>query len=855
MHERPDLNLPIPPDADAAGGAAVAATPGRADRVRLTLPVEGMSCASCVRRVETAAARVAGVSDPAANFATGTLSVSAARGLDADQLVRAIEAAGYQVKADAVSLAITEMRCASCVGRVEKALRSVPGVRQASVNLATGRADLQVLGGRARLPALIAAVKTAGYGATALSGDGEADAGGAGHDAEADALRRDLAVALVLTLPVVLVEMGGHLIPQLHHAVSRILQPNLLNGLEFVLAAFVLVFPGRRFFSKGLASLFRLAPEMNSLVALGAGAAFAYSTVATFLPGLLPEDARHVYFEAAMVIVTLILAGRMMEARAKGRTGAAIRALVNLRPKTARVERDGVTAEIPAGDVMVGDIVIVRPGETVAVDGRVIGGESFVDQSMISGEPVPVARHAGDPLIGGTVNGAGVMRMRAEKVGAETMLSGIIRLVGEAQGAKLPIQRQIDTVTGWFVPAVMLAALVTFGVWMLVGPAPAMTHALVAAVAVLIIACPCAMGLATPVSIMVGTGRAAELGLLIRKGEALEALAKVDTVVLDKTGTITAGKPAVTDIRVAEGVEDHRLLQLAASLEANSEHPLARAIMAEADRRGIALLDAVEVTATVGHGVSGRVDGVAVAVGAARQMAGLGIATDALSGEAGLLAGEGRTPVYIAADGRLLGLIAIADPLKDSAAAAVNALKALGISVVMATGDLEAAARAVADRAGIDAIAADLLPDGKVALIRTLQAKGRKVGFVGDGINDGPALAAADIGLAIGTGTDVAIESADLVLVAGDPAGIATAIRLGRAVMRNIGENLVWAFGYNVALIPVAAGALYPAFGLQLSPMLGAAAMGLSSVFVLANALRLKRFSPPAGNRQEGWGQ
>ncbi|TPP10413.1 heavy metal translocating P-type ATPase [Rhizobium glycinendophyticum] len=875
----------------------------------ILLPVEGMTCASCVRRVEKAVAAVPGVEESAVNFATETLSVTPGDGFSAEALLAAIDKAGYEAKAETLVLEVEDMTCASCVSRVEKALKTVPAVEAASVNLATGEAVVKVLGGPSALPALTAAVAKAGYAVRLLAGaddavaaDGarveDADATGSGdgsmghapeigekpqgtaaraavsagrssagasadsrelrREKEIASLQRDFLVALVLTLPLFILEMGGHIYPPLHHVLMQIFPGNTLYLLQFALATAVLVGPGRRFYVKGVPSLLRLSPDMNALVALGTGAAYLYSLVTTFAPGLLPVDARHVYYEAATVIVSLILLGRLLEARAKGRTGAAIRKLAGLQAKTARVERDGTTLDLPLSAVVVGDVVVIRPGERIPVDGRVIDGASAVDEAMMSGEPIPVAKRAGDTVIGGTVNGQGALRFEATGVGADMMLSRIIRLVQEAQGAKLPIQRLVDEVTAWFVPVVIAIAAVTFFLWLLLGPVPAYTHGLVAAVAVLIIACPCAMGLATPTSIMVGTGRAAELGVLFRKGDALQSLSQIDWVVMDKTGTITAGKPEVTGIVTAEGFDEADVLRLTASLEARSEHPLADAIVRAAEARGIVLSTVDQVEAVAGFGVTGMVDGRRVAAGADRFMVKLGVMPHGLSerplpNEGGgadaaaslqaavtRLADEGASPLYVAIDGKLAAAIAVADPIKPTSAAAIAALKARGLKLMIVTGDNARTAHAVAKKAGIDAVVAEVLPEGKVSAIKEVQEKGGRVAFVGDGINDAPALATADAGIAIGTGTDVAIESADVVLVGGDLMGALHAIELSGAVMRNIRQNLFWAFGYNVALIPVAAGLLYPLFGVTFSPMLGAAAMGLSSVFVLTNALRLR---------------
>ncbi len=853
----------------------------------ILLPVEGMTCASCVRRVEKAVACVPGVAESAVNFATETLSVTPGPGFSAAALLAAIDKAGYEAKAETLVLEIEDMSCASCVSRVEKALKSVPAVETASVNLATGEAIVTVLGGDQALPALTAAVARVGYAvrfsggesisdapaSTAASGNAAHSASAAGHSAgaavgsrearrerEIAGLQRDFLIALVLTLPLFAMEMGAHLYPPLHHVLMQIFPGNALYLLQFGLATAVLVGPGRRFYVKGIPALFRLSPDMNALVAIGTGAAYLYSVVTTFAPGLLPVEARHVYFEAATVIVSLILLGRLLEARAKGRTGAAIRKLAGLQARTARVERGGETRDVALSDVKLGDVVVVRPGERIPVDGRVIDGSSAVDEAMISGEPIPVEKGEGATVIGGTVNGSGSFRFEATGVGADMMLSRIIRMVAEAQGAKLPIQKLVDEVTSWFVPVVIGIACMTFFLWLILGPAPAYTHGLVAAVAVLIIACPCAMGLATPTSIMVGTGRAAEFGVLFRKGEALQSLSHIDWVVMDKTGTITAGKPELREIVTAEGFDQAEILRLTASLEARSEHPLADAIVRAAEARGIVLSAVETVEAVPGFGVTGVVEGRRIAAGADRFMVKLGVMPDGLSPLVGEMPGsaeggmssadltaaisrfadEGASPLYVAIDGRLAAAIAVADPIKQTSARAIAALKRRGLKVMMVTGDNARTAKAVAQKAGIDAVVAEVLPEGKVKAIKDLQAKGSRVAFVGDGINDAPALATADAGIAIGTGTDVAIESADVVLVGGDLMGALHAIELSEKVMANIRQNLFWAFGYNVALIPVAAGLLYPLFGVTFSPMLGAAAMGLSSVFVLSNALRLR---------------
>ncbi|MDZ3799837.1 MAG: heavy metal translocating P-type ATPase [Xanthomonadales bacterium] len=744
-----------------------------------------------------------------------------------------------------IELAVEGMSCASCVGRVERALKAVPGVVDATVNLATERASVH---GGTDSAALLAAVEKAGYHARPiLAGRGEDEQASQRKDAEYTALRRDLIVAAVLALPVFVLEMGSHLVPAMHVWVMRSIGMQASWIVQFVLTTAVLAGPGRRFYLKGLPAMARLAPDMNSLVAVGTLAAYGYSVVATFAPGLLPAGTVNVYFEAAAVIVALVLLGRFLEARAKGRTSQAIARLVGLQAKVAHVLRQGQVLDIPIDQVLAGDHVQVRPGERVPVDGQVIEGGSFVDESMITGEPVPVEKSIGASVVGGTVNQTGAFTLRATAVGAQTVLAQIVRLVEQAQGAKLPIQARVDQVTMWFVPAVMLAALLTFVAWMVLGPAPALGLALVNAVAVLIIACPCAMGLATPTSIMVGTGRGAELGILFRKGEALQLLRDARVVAVDKTGTVTEGRPLLTDLETAAGFDPAQVLGAVAAVESRSEHPIARAIVDAAAGQEIALPVLDRFESVTGMGVRAHVDGVPVEVGADRYMQALGLDVGVFAATATRLGGEGKSPMYAAIDGRLAAILAVADPIKPSSRAAIDALHAQGLKVAMITGDNARTAHAIAAQLGIDEVVAEVLPAGKVEAVKRLQAEHGKLAFVGDGINDAPALAQADVGLAIGTGTDVAMESADVVLMSGSLQGVPTAIALSRATIGNIGQNLFWAFAYNTALIPVAAGALYPAFGILLSPIFAAGAMAMSSVFVLGNALRLRRFQPAAG--------
>ncbi len=674
----------------------------------------------------------------------------------------------------------------------------------------------------------------------ALTGDPETEARKADEQAH---LKRDLILAAALSLPVFALEMGAHLFMPVHDLILRSLGMQASWWIQFALTSLVLVGPGRRFYLKGYPALLRAAPDMNSLVAVGTTAAYGYSLVASFAPGLLPAGTINVYYEAAAVIVTLILLGRFLEARAKGRTSGAIKRLIGLQAKTAQVRRDGKLAEVPMAEVRPGDIVEVRPGERVPVDGVVIEGESWVDESMISGEPVPVAKSVGTRLTGGTINQTGALAMTATAVGEATMLAQIIRMVEEAQGGKLPVQALVDRITLWFVPVVMGLAALTFAAWLTFGPAPALTLGLVNAVAVLIIACPCAMGLATPTSIMVGTGRGAELGILFRKGEALQALQGVKVVALDKTGTLTEGKPVLTDLALADGFARADVLASVAAVEAKSEHPIAHAIVRAAEAEGLRLPEATAFASVTGFGVAALVAGRQVQIGADRYMMHLGLDVDLFATKAQRLATEGKTPLYAAIDGRLAAIIAVADRVKQTTPAAIRALHALGLKVVMITGDNRRTAEAIAGPLGIDEVVAEVLPADKVAAVKRLKAHG-KLAYVGDGINDAPALAEADVGLAVGTGTDVAIDAADVVLMSGRLTAIPDAIALSRATMGNIRQNLFWAFAYNAALIPVAAGALFPACGILLSPVFAAGAMALSSVFVLGNALRLRRFQP-----------
>ncbi|MBU2959725.1 heavy metal translocating P-type ATPase [Citreicella sp. C3M06] len=802
--------------------------------------VTGLTCGGCAGRAQKALAAVPGVSDASVNLATSTATIKGSAGIGA--LREALKDAGYPVRESRISLAVTGMSCASCAGRVEQALLAVPGVLSAHVNLASDTAEVTLLAGSAAPSELAQRVSDVGY--PARPGSDDSAERRQEKAAEQRRLRRDLIVAAALTLPVFVIEMGGHVIPGFHALILNSIGQTASWALQFVLVTLVMVFPGRRFYQIGLPLLAKRAPDMNSLVALGTLAAWGYSTVALFAPGLLPASSRAVYFEAAAVIVTLILLGRFLEARAKGRTGAAIRRLVGLRPTTARVARNDVIVEVPVEDLEVGDIVHVRPGERIAVDGEILTGASYIDESMITGEPLPVLKDTGAMVVGGTINGQGALSLRATAVGKDTMLARIIALVEQAQGARLPIQALADKVVVWFVPAVIAAALLTFVTWLILGPSLAL--AVVAAVSVLIIACPCAMGLATPTSIMVGTGRAAELGVLFRKGDALQALDDVRVIAFDKTGTLTMGRPVLIET-ITDGIDAAEALRLAASAEQGSEHPIARAL----EQAATGLTQPESLEAISGHGLKARIDGHSVLIGAKRLMDRENIALGSLEAPFNRIAQAGQTPVLMALDGRIAAVFAVADTVKPEAQRAIDLLHRRGLKTAMITGDTAATAQSIAAALNIDEVQAEILPEGKLDAVKSLRQRFGAVAFVGDGINDAPALAEADVGIAIGTGTDVAIESADVVLVSGDPAGVAEAVNLSGAVLRNIRQNLFWAFGYNVLLIPVAAGALYPLFGMMLSPMLAAGAMALSSVFVLSNALRLRRVASIAHQPKE----
>jgi len=812
---------------------------------RVDLPIKGMSCASCAVNIQKGLSQMEGVADANVNFATEKATVTIDTGrVTAGDLVKTIKDLGYEARVERITVPIRGMSCASCVEKVQTALNHVPGVLKASVNFATEKATVEYVPGKVSMKDLAKAVQAAGYELLEVEEGGDlVERERAAREAEFRTLKHKFLTGVSLLIPLFLLVFWDKI------GLSQILafskQANFL--MQFIIQTPIQFWIGWQFYRGAWAALKHKTSDMNTLIAVGTSAAYLYSVIATFFPTFFAAQglAAHVYFDTAGAIIVLILLGRLLEARAKGQTSEAIKKLIGLQPKQAVVVREGKEMEIPVEDVQIGDVIIVRPGEKIPVDGVVVEGYSSVDESMVTGESIPVEKQGGDEVIGATINKTGTFKFRTTKIGKDTVLAQIIRMVEEAQGSKPPIARMVDVIASYFVPVVIGIAIVTFIIWYVFGPEPALTYAVLNFVAVMIIACPCALGLATPTSIMVGMGKGAENGVLIRTGEALETAHTLNAVVLDKTGTITKGEPSVTDIVEADGYRGDEILRLAASAERGSEHPLGEAILQRAKADGLSLEQPTDFNAIPGHGIEATIGGRKVLLGNMKLMKERMVSIDKMRGKVTALSRGGKTPMFVAVDGRPAGIIAVADTLKQDSKAAIDALHQLGLEVVMLTGDNKRTADAIAKQIGVDRVLAEVLPEVKAHEVKKLQAEGKKVGMVGDGINDAPALAQADVGIAIGTGTDIAMESADITLISGDLKGVVTAIALSKATIRNVKQNLFWAFAYNTILIPVAAGILFPFFGILLSPIFAAAAMGLSSITVVSNALRLRRFKPP----------
>ncbi len=805
------------------------------------IPVGGMHCAACAATIEKGLSNVVGVEQVSVNLATERATISYdPNKTGPEKLAGAISDLGYQPRLEKVDIPVQGMHCAACVQNVEKALNSIDGVVSANVNFATERATVEYLSTQVGLKDLKKVITDAGY--TPLDLPDEAE----GRDIEAEAraneyhkLKRKLIVSAVLTVVIIVGSMHQR-IPLLED-----ISEQSMFYILFALAIPVYFWAGLQFHKGFLTALRHKTADMNTLISVGTSAAFLYSFAVTFFPDTLAKSGQSldVYFDTAAMIITLILFGKLLEARAKGQTSDSIRKLMGLRAKTARIIRDGSEVDIPVEDVQKGDLVLVRPGEKIPVDGIIREGYSSVDESMISGESIPVEKNAGNEVIGATINKTGSFKFEATRIGKETTLAQIVRLIQEAQGSKAPIQRLADRVAGFFVPTVVSIALATFLIWFFVS-SESFVFALLAFVAVLIIACPCALGLATPTAIMVGTGKGAELGVLIKGGESLETAHKIDTIVFDKTGTLTRGEPMVTDILTVNGMSKDSILQLAASVERSSEHPLGEAIVAEAIRKGLQLQNIQDFQALPGKGVRANIDNQSVLLGNPQLMLEEGVAVSDLEIQLESISNHGETPMLVAIDGKVAGIVALADTLKEGSVEAVKRLRKMGLEVVMISGDTQQTAEAIASKTDISRVLAQVLPADKANEIKRLQGEGKVVAMVGDGINDAPALAQADIGIAIGTGTDVAMEASDITLIRGDLHGVVSAIEISKRTMRTIRQNLFWAFFYNSMGIPIAAGILYPAWEILLDPMYAAGAMALSSVSVVSNSLRLRRFFP-----------
>lgn len=812
------------------------------------LKIEGMTCAACAKAVEKTVKKLEGVAEANVNLATEKLNISFdEKKVSVETIQAAVEKAGYKALSDTVSktMKIEGMTCASCAKAVERAVRKLEGVAEANVNLATEKLSISFEPSTVRISDIKQAVEKAGYKAveeeTAIDEDKEK------KEHERKVLWRKFLLSAIFTVPLLMVTMGHMFGEPLGFHLPEMIDP-MINPLNFALVQLILVAPvmiaGYKFFTIGFKALFRGSPNMDSLIAIGTSAGFLYGIFAIVqIYGGNVEYAMHLYFEAAGVIITLITLGKYLESVTKGKTSEAIKKLMGLAPKTAMILRDGKEIEIPIDEVEVGDVIVVKPGEKMPVDGEVVEGTTSVDESMLTGESIPVEKNTGDTIIGASINKNGNIKYKATRVGKDTALAQIIKLVEDAQGSKAPIAKLADVISGYFVPVVIGIAIVSALAWYFIG-GQSTVFALTIFISVLVIACPCALGLATPTAIMVGTGKGAEYGVLIKSGVALETTHKVQTIVFDKTGTITEGKPRVTDVIVANGIRQEDLLQLAASAEKGSEHPLGDAIVKSAEEKGLGLKKLDFFKAIPGHGIEVKIDGQNILLGNRKLMVDSKISLEDLETTSDQLAGEGKTPMYIAVDNRIAGIIAVADTVKENSKKAIEKLHEMGIEVAMITGDNKRTAEAIAKQVGIDRTLAEVLPQDKANEVKKLQDEGKKVAMVGDGINDAPALAQADIGIAIGSGTDVAMESADIVLMRSDLMDVPTAIQLSKNTIKNIKQNLFWAFGYNTLGIPVAMGILYIFGGPLLNPIIAAAAMSFSSVSVLLNALRLKGFKP-----------
>ena len=816
---------------------------------RIALRIGGMNCAHCPPEIEKALSGLPGVKSAQVNPTTKVASIDYDPGrIKIADMLQSIRSRGYTPGTATARIPLKNMHCSSCVIRVELALQMTPGIVSARANLGPNAVDIEYQPEKVDFAAIRQAIESAGYRVAEPKIDAKTevlDPAEAANEEEYRTLMRKFWFAAAISIPVMALSYPD-LIPGLRDWMPMGSGTRrIVWAILGVLSLPVLVWAGSQFFTGMWDALKHRAANMHTLISIGITAAFAYSIVAVAWPGIFPNMAlAEVFWDVTDVVIALVVLGLALEIKAKGRTSQAIKKLIGLQAKTARVIRDGKESDIAVEEVLVNDVVVVRPGEKIPVDGKVIAGSSAVDESMITGESMPIEKLVDDEVIGGTLNKTGSFRFTATKVGKDTALATIIQMVKDAQGSKAPIQRVVDTVSGYFVPAVMILAVLAFVAWYNFGPEPRSIYATVVFVTTLIIACPCALGLATPTSLTVGIGKGAENGILIRSGDALQASEKLDAIILDKTGTITKGEPALTDVVVTGGYDETTVLRLTASLERGSEHPLGEAIVKGADARKLTLSDAEAFAAIPGHGVSGRIDTREVLFGNVKLMRDRGVAIEMLQADWERLANEGKTPMYVAIDGKAAGLVAVADTVKPDSKAAIAVLKGLGIEVVMLTGDNERTGRAIAREVGIERVLAEVLPDDKAHEVRKLQLEGKSVGMVGDGVNDAPALAQADVGFAIGTGTDVAIEASDVTLIKGSLMGVVTAIEISRATMRNVRQNLVGAFGYNTLGIPVAMGVLYPFIGLLLSPLIAAAAMAFSSVTVVTNANRLRFFQP-----------